>query len=270
APTIQASFDDNLPYLRLRNYLKMRAREQDDFDEMIRLEKLTAVTTVDFESIAQLYLQKGEPETAAHWLSKADALDKHDRTGRKSLWASVHAATGDWEAAIVAQEAAFQYNASYDEYRELIKLAERAGRSADVRKSVLRFLCSQDQALSWSDERRAWTLVRILKDNQDWDALKETALARISEADRLLQAARWIAEFSLADAGPVYEKTVDAMVAKKTNRSYRAAVRALLEARSVFDAAGATAFDECLSRLRETHYRKRNFMAALEEGIGAS
>ena len=270
APPMNASFDDRLPYLRLRNYLMMRAREQDDIDEMIRLEKLTAATDIDFDNIARLYLKKGNPETASRWLSKADALDKHDRNSRKKLWASVHVAMGNWESAIAAGEAAFQRNASYDDYQELMKFAERAGRTADVRESVFEFLTSDDPALSWSDERRAWTLARILKDDQDWAALGETALARISNPDRLLQAARWIVKFSLADAGPVYEKAIDALVARKTNSSYRAAVRALLDARPVFDAASASAFDECVSRLRETHFRKRNFMAALDEEIGAA
>jgi uncharacterized Zn finger protein len=270
APPMNASFDDRLPYLRLRNYLMMRAREQDDIDEMIRLQKLTAATEIDFDNIARLYLKKGDPETASRWLSKADVLDKHDRSSRKALWASVHVATGNWEAAIVAQEAAFQRDASYDDYRELMELAEQAGRTDAMRDSVFRFLHSENESLSWSDERRAWTLARILKDDQDWAALRETALARISEADRLLQAARWIVKFSLADAGSVYEKAIDALVARKTNRSYRAAVRALLEARPVFYAASAFAFDECVSRLRETHFRKRNFMAALDEELGVA
>ena len=107
-------------------------------------------------------------------------------------------------------------------------------------------------------------------DDQDWAEFKETALARVTSSDHLLQAARWIAELSLADAGPVYEKAIDALVVRKTNRSYRAAVRALLEARPVFCAASAFAFDECVSRLRETHFRKRNFMAALDEEFGAA
>jgi len=265
-----ASFDDRFPYLRLTNYLMMGAREKGDLDEMIRLEKLTATTEIDFEDIARLYLKKGDPETAARWLSKADASATYDRSSRQALWASVHVATGDWDAAILAQEAVFKRDASYDDYIDLTELAGQANRSEAVRESVLRFLRSEDQALSWSDERRAWTLARIHKDDQDWAALKETALARISSSDRLLQAARWIVKFSLADAGPVYEKAVDALVARKTNSGYRAAVRALLEARPVFNAASAYAFDECVLRLRETHFRKRNFMAALDEDIGAA
>ena len=268
-PSKHADFDDRLPYIRLQNYLMMRARERDDIDEMIRLEKLSAATPIDFENITRLYLRKGEVETAARWLSKADALDKGDRRSRRALWAAVHTAVGDWDAAIEAQEAVFQRDASYDDYRELMKLADQADRTADVRESVFGFLRSKDKALSCSDERRAWTLVRILKNEQDWVALRETVLRRISDADHLLRAARWIARISLTEAGPVYEKAIDALVGRKSNRSYRAAARALLEARPVFDVTDASAFDDCVLRLRQTHFRKRNFMAALDEEIGA-
>lgn len=270
APRTHASFDDSLPYLRLRNYLMVQARERNDFDELIRLEKLTAATATDFANIARLYLKNGKPENAANWLSKADSLDKHDRNGRKALWASVHVASGDWKAAIEAQEAAFQRNASYNDYRELMSLAEQAGRAADIRRSVFRFLRSKERALLWSDERRAWTLARILKEDQEWDALAETALTRINDSDRLMKVARWIAKSKLVDAGPVFERAIDALVQRKTNRSYRAAVRALREARPAFDAACPSAFDECVSRLRRTHFRKRNFMGALDEEIGAA
>lgn len=64
APSKSASFDDKVPYLRLRNHLMMRAREQDDLDEMIRLEKLTAATDVEFDNIARLYLKKGKPRSS--------------------------------------------------------------------------------------------------------------------------------------------------------------------------------------------------------------
>jgi len=265
-----ASFDDRIPYLRLTNYLMIRAREKGDLDEMIRLEKLTATTEIDFENIARLYLKKGDPETAARWLSKADASATYDRSSRQALWASVHVANGDWEAAILAQEAVFQRDASYDDYIDLIKLAGRAKRSEDVRESVINFLSSADQAHSWSDERRAFTLARILKDDQDWAAVQDTTLARISDPDRLLKAARWMAGPAPEEARRVYEKCIDAFIGRKTNRSYRTATDTLLEAKPVFDASSATAFDDCLVRLRETHYRKRNLMAVLDTRIGAA
>lgn len=151
-----------------------------------------------------------------------------------------------------------------------MELAEKAGRTADVRNSVFAFLRSDDPAVSWSDERRAYTLARILKDDQNTAAIKATALARISNSEHLLQVARWLAEASPAEAAPVYVKAINAMILRKTNRSYRSAVRALIEARPAFDADSSFAFDECVSRLRETHFRKRNFIAALDERIDSA
>lgn len=265
-----ASFDDQFPYLRLMNYLMMRAREKGDLDEMIRLEKLTATTEINFENIARLYLKKRDPETAARWLSKADASATHDRSSRQALWASVYVAVGDWDAAILAQEAVFQRDASYDDYTDLMELAGQANRSEAVCASVINFLSSADQEHSWSDERRAFTLARILKDDKDWAAVEDTALARISDPDRLLKIARWMVGPAPEEARPVYEKCIDAFIGRKSNRSYRAATDALLEAKPVFGAAGETAFDDCLARLRDTHYRKRNLMATLDARIGAA
>jgi len=262
-----ANFEDKLPHLRLADYLMVRAREQDNYDEMIRLEKLTATTEIDFERIAQLFLKNDDPEEAAEWLSKADALDEHDRSNRKEVWASVHAELGNWEAAVIAKEAAFCHDVSYDNYQQLMEFAERAGYAKVVYGSVMTFLRSENQPNSWHAEYRAFTLAQILRDEQDWLTLRETALRRISHPDRLLKVARWLAGPALAEAKPVYKKSIDALIAKKTRHSYQAAVQVLIEARPAFDASGATAYGDCVGQLTETHYRKRNFMAVLDAQV---
>jgi uncharacterized Zn finger protein len=262
-----ATFEDKLPYHRLTGYLRTRAEMRQDRDELIRLEKLTATTEIDFARIARLYLKKGEPEEAAEWLSKADALDRHDRSDRKELWADVHATMGNWEAAVMARESAFRQNLSYDDYQRLMELAEQAGCAKVVHGSVIAFLQSGTEAHSWVDERRAFTLARILRDEQDWSAVQETALGRINDPGRLVEAARWMAKLAPSEAKPIYEKAIDTLICKKSKRSYQEAIRVLLESKSVHDATGAHAYDDCVARLRETHYRKRSLMAALNAAI---
>lgn len=265
-----ARSEDKLPHYRLTNYLMVRAREQDDYDEMIRLTKLTATTEIDFERIARLYLESGGPDEAAKWLSKADALDKHDRNSRKQLWATVHAAMGNWEAAVMALESAFRRDASYENYKQLMEYAEQAGNEKIVRGSVKTFLCSEEQPHSWVVEYRSFTLAQILRDEQEWSALTETALGKIRDPDRLLKVARWMAKSAVLETRPVYEKAIDALIARKTNHSYRAATEVLLEARPAFDAAGVSAFDDFIAQLKETHFRKRNFIAELDARIGSA
>jgi uncharacterized Zn finger protein len=259
-----ASFEDKTPYHRLTRYLMAWASHREDWDEMIRLEKLTATTAIDFERIARLYLKKGDSEAAAKCLSKADALEDRSRGSRHSLWAVVHAELGNWEAAVIAREAAFRQNVSYANYQDLMEFAEQAGYAKVVRGSVITFLSAVNQAPAWSDEPRAFTLLEILRCEQDWPTIREIALSRIRDPDRLMTVARWLVTPMPADAKPVYEKAIETLIDKKTRDSYRAAVRVLLESRPAFDAAGADAHDDCIRRLREKHYRKRNLMAELD------
>jgi len=265
-----AQIKDQRPYWRLTNFLMVRATEQEDYDEMIRIEKLTATTEIDYERIARLYLKNGAPEDAVEWLSKADALDKHDRSSRNELWASAHAAMGNWEAAVMALEAAFRRDASYENYERLMEFAEQAGCGKVVRGSVKTFLQTESECSSWVDEYRAYTLAQILRDERDWPALKDTAVDTIRDPDHLLEVAHWMTESAFHETRPVYEKAIDAFIARKTNHSYRAATEALIEAKPAFDAAGVSAFDDCVARLREIHFRKRNFLAALDASIGSA
>ncbi len=259
-----ADHEDKYAYFRLTNYLMARASELEDYDEMIRLEMLMATTEIGYERVARLYLKKGDPDEAAKWLSRADALDKDDRSGRKVLWASVHAARGDWKAATKARELAFRRDVSFEGYQELMELAEKAGNARNFRDSVIEFLQSDLQPGSWRDEHHAFTLAQIYRDEQDWIAIKGTALGRIKDPDRLLQVARWLAKFQLSAAQPIFEKAIDSFISRKTNFSYQVAVQTLLEARPAFDATSTTAFEDYLARVMDSHHRKRNFTALLD------
>jgi hypothetical protein len=177
----------------------------------------------------------------------------------------VHAERGDWAAAVEANESAFRRDVSYENYQQLVELAGRAGDARKVRDSVVAFLQSPVQRSFWRDERYALTLAQIFRAEQDWLALKAIAVERMQDPDRLLQVARWLSKPELALAQPIFEKAVDAFILRKTNFSYQVAVRTLMEARPAFQAVSATAFDDYLARLMETHKRKRNFMALLTQ-----
>ncbi len=98
--------------------------------------------------------------------------------------------------------------------------------------------------------------------------MASNAVARIGSSERLLQVAKWLAGPAPEGAAPLYEKAAVALIDKKTNRSYQSAVNTLFAAKPVFEACGAGAFDDCLRRIREVHYRKRNLMAELDERLG--
>ena len=99
--------------------------------------------------------------------------------------------------------------------------------------------------------------------------MAETAETRISSPERLQQVAYWLSKPAPCSATLLYEKSVGQVIAKKTNSAYRSAVDTLFKAKPVFDACRAGAFEDCLSRIRAAHYRKRNLMAALDERFSA-
>lgn len=264
-----ATFDDKLPYLRLTHYLRARAEEQGDWNELIRLDEITATTEIDFERLAASCLKAGKPELAIIWLRKADALDPHERSRRNELWSEAHAELGDWDAAVAAREAAFRRDVSYQGFQRLMRFAKQADLVDPVRNSAIQFLRSGTRPGVWPDEVHAYALVQILREDRDYQAMAETAETRISNPERLQQVACWLSKSAPCSATMLYEKAVGQVIAKKTNSAYRSAVGVLFNAKPVFDACCAGAFEDCLSRIRATHRRKRNLMAELEERLGA-
>lgn len=151
-----ATFDDKLPYLRLTGFLRARAEEQEDWDELIRLDEITATTEIDFERLAASCLKARKPDLAAVWLRKADALDPRKRGPRNELWSETHAELGDWDSALAAREAAFQRDVSYKSYQRLIMRCSR--QSPRLMRAVpMRSMtawrefgqCTTESAISW-------------------------------------------------------------------------------------------------------------------------
>ena len=217
-----------------------------------------------------ILLRKKDPSGAAEWLTKADALDGDNRRSRKAVWAAIHAQLGEWDAAVTAQEKVFAQNVVYDEYRQLMEYAAQVGEATAVRESAVTYLQKGKPDWWWSDGKYAYTPVQIFRDEQDWPALRETAVQRIRDPDRLLDAARWLADPAPDESNRVYERSVEAFIRKKKKRIFQTAARVLLEAKPAFEAVSATAFDDCIVRLREEHYRKRSFIALLDAMVPTS
>lgn len=259
-----ADFDTGYPHLRLKGYLMERAAEAEDWDRMIELERLTATSARDYERIAALHLRKQDMAGAAEWLEKVDALDEGGRPGKSPLWARVHAANKDWHAAVEVQRDVFERNPDYGEYRRLLEYASSAGLVDQVRDDVALWLQEDRRQPRWQREQCAWTLAQILRDDRDWVGVRDSNVAWINDPGRLLEAARWLADDAPAEAADLYARAIDAFAGKKAKTGYRAAAKVLAEAKPAFDAIGADAFVDYVSRLREEHARKTSFMAILD------
>ena len=261
-----ADFDEKYPYRRLSHYLKGRAVELEDWDALIRLEEPAATTARDYRRIAALYLRKQDPATAAEWLMKADALAGDDGGASASLWADVHAASRDWDAAVEAQRRVLRQNPHYPQYSRLIELSARAGRAEEMRNETKAWLRT-GATRPWQDAQNAYTLAQILRDEEDWEGSYEALIGRVGDPEHLREAALWLGEPAPGRACELYAHAMEALIAKKNKRGYRAAVKFLLEAKRYFDATGPDEFAHFVARLRTTHRQKRNLIAALDAAL---
>ncbi len=260
-----ASFERRYPHLRLAAFLKDHAESNEDWDALIALEKRTATDHRDYRRIAELYLRKEDPAAAAEWLTKADSFSKGDRSAVATLWVSVHAARCDWDAAVAAQMDVFSRDPSYSEFLHLEELATRAGRVDEIREETKTWLRTTGDPPSWKAPDRAYTLAQILRDEEDWEGSCEAMIGHVDNPNRLLEAARWLAKPAPASASELFKRAIEALIDMKKNRAYRDAVRSLKEAKPTFDAVSPDELAGFVAQLRETHKRKRNLMALLDQ-----
>jgi len=261
-----ADFREKYPYLRLSSYLKDRAAECEDWGSLIELEKATATSERDYRQIAALCLRHADSGAAEEWLVKADAIDSGDNAGAASLWTQVYIARENWREAVNAQQRVFQHEPEYENFSQLIELAEHANCADQVRAETKAMLSEPVRNL-WQAARHAFTLARILRDEQDWEASYQAIASHINDPERLLEAARSLREPAPNRASELYVRAIEALIGKKNKRGYRDAVNALLEARPCFDAIDSDEFTRFVAALRTKHKQKRNLMAALDASL---
>lgn len=255
------------PRHRLVNYLRERAGVAEDWDALIEIEKREATDERDFRRIAELCLRKNDADGAAEWLTKADSLETRGCTEESDLWPDVHAARGDWDPAVDAQRRVFERDPSHAHFCRLSRFAAHTDRANKVLEETKDWLRARAATRGWQGEQSAFTLAQILRDEEDWEGSYEVVAARVTDSSRLLDAARWLAEPAPPHANELYAQVIETMVDKKNKRGYQLAVEVLVEAKSVFDAAGADAFENLVARLRETHKRKISFIARLDKSL---
>jgi uncharacterized Zn finger protein len=262
----KADFDEKYPYLCLTRWLEVRAEENEDWGTLIELKKRTATSERDYQQLAAVYLRKDDPDGAAEWLSKADALTKGSGV-ESSLWIDVHVAREDWGAAVEAQRYVLDRQPNYADYTRLIDFATHAGRAEVVRGEAKAALQAGSTTSSWIDELSAYTLAQILRDERKWNDIYEVAIGRVREADRLVDVARWLSEPAPAHACELYERAVEAHIEKKNKRGYKAAIEVLLEAKPVFESVDAQSLPKYLATLRQNHKQKRSFISTLDGAV---
>jgi len=258
-----ADFKARYPYLRLSDYLKERAAELEDWGALIELEEATATNARDYRRIAEFCLRNFDAETAADWLTKADSDDGRDSVPAAFAWLQLHVVQGDWRAAVEAQRRIFRHEPEYPNFSTLLELAERAGCVDEIRTATKAML-SEPARNPWQAARHGFTLAQILRDERDWEGSYEAMAQSVSDAEPLLDAARWLRDPAPNRARELYALAIEDLISKKNKRGYKAAAKAVVEAKPCFAAVSTDSFDSYVAELKARHRQKRNFMAALD------
>jgi uncharacterized Zn finger protein len=173
------------------------------------------------------------------------------------LLAVFYAEAGRDADVLPLRERHFMAAATEAAYRALKVVAEPASAWQELRPRVHARLWERAETQAWG---AADTLVTVLSDDGEraraWDAVR-----RFHCQERtLLDVAGWRGETHPQDAVALYRPMVDVAIARANNDGYTHATQLLLRIRAL------TAGDEFatdLTTLKQTHRRKRNFLAEL-------
>jgi tetratricopeptide (TPR) repeat protein len=246
-----------------------------DVDQLVAVMARDLSAGHDFLRIAEVLREAGRHEEALEWAERGLAAfaDRPDPRLREFA-ADEHHRVGRHDAAMELIWAAFEERPGLDTYQRLGEHARVAGADwsawSDRALALLRADTERRSArgrrqLAWAMPADRSSLVEIFLWQNDVEAAWREAREGGCTRDLWLQLAQLRERDHPADAVPIYEERVQALLDQKNNRSYEEAVatmRRLRGAMSRLEPPGN--FAAYVTALRAEHARKRNFMALLD------
>jgi uncharacterized Zn finger protein len=161
---------------------------------------------------------------------------------------------------------AFEHKPSLDAYRRLVREADAAGDGERWRTEAL---ASLQQSLGGAEaagseahvQHLSATIIEVLLFEGDDDDAWRAATGRDCDQRLLMQLARARESEHPEDAIPIYEREVEALIGRKNDGGYRAAVKLMAHLESLHIRLGRRdAFASFVERVRASHARKTNLM----------
>lgn len=242
-------------------------------DEAIAVYERDLSSPYSFLQAAELCRAHGEPDAALEWADRGLGAFEGRRDPRLRAFArDEYRRRGCLREALELSSEAYEAAPALDAYRELKADAEALAEWDLRRPSALELLRarsepghSEGQALAWAVRRNHSELVRILLWEREDDAAWAAATEGGCPEELWLELASRRRDSQPADALEVYQRQVEARIARKDKRAYRAAVQLMGEVRSVLEQIGrAHDFAAYVERVREAHKRKRNLVKLLD------
>ena len=265
------SFEGNR--FRLTSIMESLARASGDTERLVAVMSKDLSSAYQFLQIAGVYKETGQTDKALEWAQRGlTAFAKAPDERLEDFVADEYHRRRRHDEAMALIWGQFERRPGLEAYIHLRKHADRAKQWPAWRERALSLIHREigeamrqprkaDRWAPWAPPDHS-SLVEIYLWEKDVEsAWQEAQVGGCS--DRLwTELARRREKDHPADAAGIYRKQIDPIVSRTNNEAYREAVELLRRIKKLMARLGQNAeFTQFLAALRETHRRKRNFMA---------
>ncbi|MFN7149432.1 MAG: SWIM zinc finger domain-containing protein [Microthrixaceae bacterium] len=242
------------------------ARACGDTDEVVAIRSARPRSPHDYEEIVEVLADAGRVDEAIDWARQGLAMEgrEHQKRDLRNQLVALLANAGNTAAAVQERLDAFHAQPSLSSYKDLVTQSAGAeSEPATRRAAALEWL--RDRAAAEHATTTGSVLVEILlydgEADSAWNAAQTygcderwwMTLARAREADHP------------ADAIPVYQRTVEALIDKKNAKAYNEAVKLMARIERLHQAAGDDGWPPYLAGVTTRHRAKRSLIAKIHD-----
>lgn len=264
---------------RITHVMETLARQTGDVEELVAIKARNLSSAYAFLQIAELYRDAKLHDQALDWAERGVKAfpTGHDQRLREFLAEEYHRRKRHDEAMQLVWRI-FSEHTRLENYQLLKTHANRIGQWTEWREKALAEVRSQIADQKKQATRRpkgiwGWTadlpdhslLVEIFLWEKDLDVAWHEARTGGCHHRLWMELARLREKDFPADAVPIYQKEVEALVNQKNNHSYAEAVKLLRKVRDLMGRLNqAEPFAQYLTTVRTAHKPKRNFIKLIE------
>ncbi len=271
--SIKQNRDDLTIYYRLEYILSERAKENNDWQELINILKKTAITQHEILNLFNICMDNNDLSQAEFWLQKAKKSDNEfpNSNSRKTQQAEVKLLSkkSEYAKAVELQFEIFIESLQLDDYKSLISLASQAGKEKEYRANTVLYLQSKlDEQQSFLFGRNHTdTLAKIyLYEKKFYEALELAKKHHTTDSVSLSIARSFLDKPNIAI--PLFQQLADHNIQRGNNSSYRYAIELLLECYTVLKNQDHNQlFEDTLNTLLQKYKAKRNFVKFAKEAF---
>lgn len=275
-----SDFDSKYQYMKLQFMLEEAARHAGDEKAIISLREKTATELYDYQDLAERCLAIGDYNATEQWLDKCRKYSRRKHSSHKHInpahdfrtehiQIKLYTAQGLWSDALKLQWTIYSQDYQTNDFKTLLKFAQKSGDKTDWLKKAEQILKQQLQKKSEQHWSHVWAdrLVELYILNKL--PAKALAIAKKEKINQeLLLDIAWNTKDNPDDAFPLFKRVIEFSVNQGNNDAYHYAIDILKQmAEKLKSKQHRQLLSELITHLRKTFRAKRNFIKWLNEAF---